>query len=293
ALIFARVTKIEAPSIVLDGGEGVGRVTRRGLDQPVGAAAINRVPREMIAAAVCAVCEELCYEGGVSVLIFVPNGAALAQKTFNENLGITGGISILGTSGIVEPMSVQALIDTKKLELHQLAVTNAHRVILTPGNYGLDFLQNSKAVNLGNVPVIVCSNFIGELMDACAQEGFSEVLLVGHIGKLVKLAGGIMNTHSRWADCRTELFCAHAAVCGANTALCRTLLQAATTDACIALLLEAHLWDEVLQSLLASIQSHLTQRAAGAYAVGAVLFSNEYGLLGTTMTAQEMMRKWN
>ena len=146
ALICARVEKTAAPGVRIDGGEGVGRVTKPGLDQPVGAAAINRVPRRMIEEQVCAVCGAAGYDGGLSVTVFVPGGAEMAKKTFNPNLGVEGGISILGTSGIVEPMSAQALIDTIALELRQAAVQGAKRVILTPGNYGMDFLQDRKSV---------------------------------------------------------------------------------------------------------------------------------------------------
>ena len=116
--------------------------------------------------------------------------------------------------------------------------------------------------------------------------------MVGHIGKLVKLAGGIMNTHSRVADCRSELFCAHAALCGADRALCRALMDAVTTDECIALLDGALLREAVLQSLLEAVQRHLDRRAAGAIRLGAVTFSNEYGLLGSTEGAKELLRQW-
>ena len=291
-LIFARVAKIQTRTITIEGGEGIGRVTKQGLDQPIHAAAINHVPRRMICEAVQRVCAELCYEGGLSVLIFAPDGARCAEKTFNAKLGIEGGISILGTSGIVEPMSLQALIDTKKLELHQAASVQTKGILLTPGNYGLDFLQHYTFDGIENVPVVVCSNFIGECLDTCAAEGFQRVLLVGHIGKFVKLAGGIMNTHSRFADCRTELFCAHAAICGAHTALCAALMEAATADACIALLQQAKLWDAVMKSLLMAIETHLVHRAQGRYVVGAVLFSNAYGLLGETEHVKEIQKAW-
>ena len=194
----------------------------------------------MIAAAVEEVCAAAGYAGGLSVIISVPDGASLAARTFNPRLGIVGGISILGTSGIVEPMSEQALVDTIAVEIHQARISGAERLILTPGNYGLDFLKsngiNTSGMNSGEIPVVRISNYIGDALDCAALEGFSAVLLVGHIGKLVKLAGGIMNTHSRVADCRRELFCAHAALQGADAALCRELMEAATTDACLALL---------------------------------------------------------
>lgn len=291
ALICARVEKTAAPGVRIDGGEGVGRVTKPGLDQPVGAAAINRVPRRMIEEQVCAVCDAAGYDGGLSVTVFVPGGAEMAKKTFNPNLGVEGGISILGTSGIVEPMSAQALIDTIALELRQASVQGAKRVILTPGNYGMDFLH-AQGMDAMGVPVVKCSNFVGDALDAAAVQRFKTVLLVGHAGKLVKLAGGIMNTHSRWGDCRTELFCAHAAVCGASRDVCTALLSAATTDACLEILEREELREPVLGSLLRAMQAHLERRAAGSFRVGAVLFSNEYGLLGQTDTVKEILSEW-
>ena len=290
-LVYACVHLSDKPGICIEGGEGVGRVTLPGLDQPVGSAAINCVPRRMIEQAVRAVCDALNWDGGLRVTICVPEGAALAKKTFNPQLGIEGGISILGTSGIVEPMSMQALIDTVALSLRQARAQGAARVLLTPGNYGVDFLRE-QGLDAAGAPVVKCSNFIGDALDEAAALGFADVLLVGHIGKLAKLAGGVMNTHSRYADCRTELLCAHAAVCGASQKTCAALLDAATTDACIALLDEAGLRAPVLDSLLRAVERHLVRRAAGAYRVGAVLFSNEYGLLGRTASAAEMLAEW-
>lgn len=289
-LIFASVTRTSG-GITIDGGIGVGRVTKPGLDQPVGAAAINHVPRQMIAAAVGEICGETGYGGGLSVVISVPDGEELARRTFNPMLGIKGGISILGTSGIVEPMSSQAIVDTIAVEAHQAAVSGARHLLLTPGNYGVDFLREN-GLDARGVPCVKYSNFVGEALDISVVEGFQSVLLVGHIGKLVKLAGGVMNTHSKWADCRMELFCAHAAVCGGGQDLCRRLMDAATTDACIAELDEAGLREPVMKSLLDAIQGHLDHRVAGALMVGAMVFSNEYGLLGKTETAEEIMKQW-
>lgn len=289
-LIYAAVEK--APSgIVIDGGQGVGRVTKPGLDQSVGSAAINRVPRRMIREALEDVAGKLCYEGGFQVTVFVPQGEEAAKKTFNEDLGIMGGISILGTSGIVEPMSMQALIDTLALELRQHAALGSRRLILTPGNYGLDFLRRQGLDALG-IPVVKCSNFLGDALDQAASCGYEEVLLVGHIGKLVKLAGGVMNTHSRYADCRTELLCAHAAVRGADRNLCRRLMDAATTEACLDLLTEAGLREPVMDSLLLAMDRHVRRRAAGVFRVGVMVFSNTYGLLGRTEGAKELIEAW-
>ena len=155
----------------------------------------------------------------------------------------------------------------------------SRRLILAPGNYGLDYLAANYPA-LHEIPVVKISNFIGEALDMAAAEHFVEVLLVGHVGKLVKLAGGIMNTHSRCADCRTELFCAHAALCGADAATCRALMDA------------ADLREPVMTGLLTAIQTHLDRRAAGAFEVGAVLFSNRNGPLGQTKTADTLLKSW-
>ncbi len=308
ALIYAEVILTEEKEIRIDGGEGVGRVTKPGLDQAVGQAAINSVPRQMIREAAEDLFQKLDYEGGADIRILVPEGRRIAEKTFNPMLGIQGGISILGTSGIVEPMSMQALLDTIELELRQAAEMGHKRVILTPGNYGMDFLkvhglenrekeaegekQGRGAERDSGIPIVRCSNFIGDAIDLCRQLDFQEVLLVGHIGKLVKLAGGIMNTHSRYADCRTELFCAHAAICGADRRLCQSLMEAASTDACLDLLESAGLREQVTESLLLAIEKKLKHRSGEMLAAGALLFSNQYGELGRTKLAEEIIKKW-
>ena len=284
----------DCTDIRIDGGRGVGRVTKPGLDQPVGAAAINHVPRQMIAEALRREAEAACYTGGFAVTISIQNGEEVARRTFNPHIGVEGGLSVLGTSGIVEPMSQQAILDTIQLEMNQavLRAGTPKRLILAPGNYGLDYLHDTYPA-FAAIPVVKTSNFIGDTLDMAASAGFEQVLLVGHVGKLVKVAGGIMNTHSHTADCRTELFCAHAALCGASRELCAALYAAATTDACLELLDAAGLRAPVLESLLDAIQLHLDRRAGEAFRVGAVLFSNQHGPLGATQTAKELLEQWN
>ena len=278
------------------GGPGVGRVTRPGLDQPVGEAAINHVPRQMIAEALQREAETACYTGGFAVTLSIPGGEEVARRTFNPHIGVAGGLSILGTSGIVEPMSQQAILDTIQLEMNQAALRakNApgpRRLVLAPGNYGLDYLA-SALPQFERFPVVKTSNFIGDTLDMAATAKFEEVLLVGHVGKLCKLGAGVMNTHSHTADGRAEVFCAHAALCGAAHEVCAALMDAATTDACLDILDGAQLRAPVLESILAAIQMHLDRRAGGAFRVGAVLFSNQHGPLGETKTAKELMREW-
>ena len=289
-LIVARVSR-SAEGITVDGGEGIGRVTRPGLDQAVGEAAINSVPRRMIRAALETVCEELGYREGLHTEISAPQGREIAERTFNPMLGIEGGISILGTSGIVEPMSEQAIVDTIALEIRQNAAAGSRRLILCPGNYGLDYLSGQMP-ELENVPRVKCSNYIGDALDLAILEGMEEVLLVGHIGKLVKLAGGIMNTHSRMADCRKEIFCAHAALCGADKETCEKLMHQVTTDGCLEVLEKAGLRQLVMERLLKAIQAVLDRRSSGSCRMGAVLFSNLCGFLGRTTEAEALLRNW-
>lgn len=290
-LIFARVERCDGSGVTIDGGEGVGRVTKPGLDQPVGAAAINHVPRQMIGQQVAAAMADHGCDGGLKVVISAPEGEKLAQKTFNPRLGIVGGISILGTSGIVEPMSAQALVETIALELRQTAAEGTDRVVLTPGNYGADFLAESGLIT-SDIRIVKCSNFIGEALDRAAEAGIRQLILVGHLGKLVKVAGGVMNTHSRWADCRMEILCAHAALCGAGQETARALMGSATTDAGLDILAEAGLLDRTMDSLLSALQAHLERRAGTSCRCGGVLFTNTRGLLGMTGTAKEILNIW-
>ena len=295
-VVASVVLEPDAPGVRIFGGEGVGRVTKPGLDQPVGEAAINHVPRQMIAEALEREAENAAYTDGFAVTISVEGGAETAKRTFNPHIGVEGGLSILGTSGIVEPMSQQAILDTIQLEMNQAALRakNApgpRRLVLAPGNYGLDYLA-SALPQFERFPVVKTSNFIGDTLDMAATAKFEEVLLVGHVGKLCKLAAGVMNTHSHTADGRAEVFCAHAALCGAAREVCAALMDAATTDACLDILDGAQLRAPVLESILAAIQMHLDRRAGGAFRVGAVLFSNQHGPLGETKTAKELMQEW-
>ena len=284
-LVYAKLCKTSAPGIRIDGGAGIGRVMRPGLDQPVGAAAINRVPRQMITKELQAICDRYAYTGGLEAVISIPLGSRLARRTFNARLGIEGGISVLGTSGIVEPQSRQALIDSFGLELRILAAEGHKSVIFTPGNYGRAFIAAQAALAATSVPVVKCSNYVGEALDFAASNGFDKILLVGHLGKFVKLAGGIMNTHSGMADCRRELLAAHAALAGAGKKTVAELMRAASTEACIEILQANGLRTDVFFSLLSNMQSHLERRVGEGIAIGAMLFSNAHGFLGQTETA--------
>ena len=285
-LIHATLQRQEKQGIEIDGGEGIGRVTRPGLEQAPGCAAINSVPRQMISEALLEVCDAFGYEGGLRVVIWAPEGTEIARKTFNPDLGIEGGISILGTSGIVEPMSEKALTDTIRLELKMQRAHGGEFVILIPGNYGMNYMRDHLPWNVKDA--IKCSNFIGEAIDMAWEVGFRRILLIGHIGKLVKLGAGIMNTHSRNADGRMEVLSVCALEVSAPAELACRILNCITTDEAVGILQEAGILPQVMERLCVRIQKHLDRRAGEDMQIGAVIFSNEYGLLGMTEQAQKM-----
>lgn len=275
-------------AISLRGGEGIGTVTLPGLEQPVGAPAINKVPREMILKEVREVCAEYGYTGGLEVTISAPEGRELAAKTFNPRLGIEGGISILGTSGIVEPMSEQALVATIEVELRQKSTQNKY-VLVTPGNYGTEYLKDN--FPFGAEDAVKCSNYVGQTIDLAVNLELSGLLFVAHIGKFVKVAGGIMNTHSREADARMEILASAALAAGIDAGHARQILGAVTTDEGLRIIREADVWQPTLDILTEKIDDYLKRRAQGRLKVGAIIFSNVYGELGRTEDVAEIMSK--
>ena len=287
ALIFARVERTDTPGIIIDGGEGVGRVTLPGLDQPVGAAAINSTPRRMIAEQLESAAAKAGYTGGLRAVISVPEGEALARRTFNPRLGIVGGISILGTSGIVKPMSEAALLDSLYLEMDQRRAAGTEDLLLTPGNYGESFAREVLGLNLHRW--CMCSNYLGAAIDHAAGAGFRSVLVVGHLGKLIKAAAGCMNTHSKTADARRETLTAHAALAGADGALLRALFDSPTTDAGVELLKQAGLLGPVMASIGEALDGQLKRRAGEGLTIEALFFSNQYGILGKTPGAERLL----
>lgn len=287
ALIFTRVERTDTPGIIIDGGEGVGRVTLPGLDQPVGEAAINSTPRRMIAEQLESAAAKAGYTGGLRAVISVPEGEALGKRTFNPRLGIAGGISILGTSGIVKPMSEAALIDSLYLEMDQRRAAGTEDLLLTPGNYGESFAREVLGLNLHRW--CMCSNYLGAAIDHAAGAGFRSVLVVGHLGKLIKAAAGCMNTHSKTADARRETLTAHAALAGADRALLRALFDSPTTDAGVELLKQAGLLGPVMASIGEALDGQLKRRAGEGLTIEALFFSNQYGILGKTPGAERLL----
>ena len=276
--------------VIIDGGEGVGRVTKAGLDQPVGAAAINSVPRRMIEAAVTEVLEEAGLDRPVEILIFVPGGEKTAEKTFNPVLGITGGISILGTSGIVEPMSEEALIETIRAHMQVLRSEGRRFAAAVPGNRGERFLWSYlEREGIGKIPAVVCSNFVGRTLDMAGELGFSGFLLAGHLGKLVKLGCGIMNTHSKEGDGRMETLVACALRAGAGTGTLKRIQEANTTEQALEELKAAGILKETMGALLERMDWYMRRRVPEILETGILVFDAAGTLLGATENARDLL----
>lgn len=270
-------------NIKIMGGPGVGTVTKNGLGIPIGEAAINKIPKQMIMNSVKDAFSKYSYTGGAEITISVPGGEKAAEKTFNSNLGIEGGISILGTTGIVEPMSEKAVIESIKAEINVVYNEFGKFIAMTPGNYGETYIRNKT-----DIPVyktVKISNFVGEAIDHSVAIGIKGILLIGHIGKFVKLAGGVMNTHSRYADCRFEIMTACAALCGADIKLLRDINSCITADEALEYIFNSEIRKDFLNMLSDKTNKMLNRRAGTEINIGAIVYSEKYGELYKTEKA--------
>lgn len=288
-MVYASVQKTNDPGIVVDGGIGVGRVTKAGLSQKIGEAAINPVPKAMILREAAETAEKYDYEGGLKIIISVPEGIEIGKKTFNPRLGIVGGISILGTSGIVEPMSEAALVQSINVEMKQHFLQGEEYILVTPGNYGADYLREH--MDLPYEKNIKCSNYVGETIDMAVDMGVKGILFIAHIGKFVKVAAGIMNTHSHSADGRMEVLASNAIRAGAPLECAKEILDASTTDEALEILERYQVMQGTMREILDRIQFYLNHRSYEQILLGAVIFNNTCGYLGQTADAAELIEK--
>lgn len=287
-LVFAKVERAVEPGVHIEGGVGVGRVTKPGLACAVGGPAINPTPRRMITSEVSSVMEQTGYTDGLMVTISIPEGVEIAKKTFNPRLGIIGGLSVLGTSGIVEPMSEKALIETMYVEMRAQKARGNKDLLVFFGNYGEDFTRDVMQLDLEGA--VTCSNFVGELLDYAVYLGFETLLLIGHSGKLVKLAQGVMNTHSKYADCRTELFALQAMFHGASVEVGKEIYGCLTTDEVTKVLKREQLFEPVMEQVTQKIDFYMQHRVHGKIKTAAFMFSNVYGILGKTEHADALIQ---
>ena len=289
-LIYSTVTLLpDSNNIEIDGGEGVGRVTQKGLKCDVGMAAINPTPRAMIEKTARQLLGPNC---GAKIIISVPGGEETAKLTYNSRLGIVGGISILGTTGIVNPMSEDSWKASITIELTMLYNQGYRSVVLAPGNYGEDFATNV----LGIPPhrIVNMSNFVGHVLKEVQRIGFTRVLMVGHMGKFVKVAGGIFSTHSKDSDARMEIIMANLALLGAPVELLEKVDQCITTDAAGTLIEEYH-YEEVYQVLVDKMKfrsERLLRNRKPEVSIDVVTFGTEVGYLASTQTLEEIAEEW-
>ncbi|WP_347111866.1 cobalt-precorrin-5B (C(1))-methyltransferase CbiD [Streptococcus parasanguinis] len=289
-LIYSTVTLLpDSNDIEIDGGEGVGRVTQKGLKCDVGMAAINPTPRAMIEKTARQLLGPNC---GAKIIISVPGGEETAKLTYNSRLGIVGGISILGTTGIVNPMSEDSWKASITIELTMLYNQGYRSVVLAPGNYGEDFATNV----LGIPPhrIVNMSNFVGHVLKEVQRIGFTRVLMVGHMGKFVKVAGGIFSTHSKDSDARMEIIMANLALLGAPVELLEKVDQCITTDAAGTLIEEYH-YEEVYQVLVDKMKfrsERLLRNRKPEVSIDVVTFGTEAGYLASTQTLEEIAEEW-
>ncbi|WNN53331.1 cobalt-precorrin-5B (C(1))-methyltransferase CbiD [Hafnia alvei] len=285
-LIFAQVALNDSGSISIVGGEGVGTVTRKGIGLPVGSSAINRTPLHTIEGAVR---EVIGPERGAEIVIFAPEGEERAQKTYNGRLGILGGISIIGTTGIVTPMSEESWKRSLALELEMKRAQGMTSVILVPGNHGERFVQEQMQLNGDRV--VTMSNFVGYMLQETQRLGFRRVVLVGHLGKLIKVAAGIFHTHSHIADGRMETLVTRLALMGAPRELLQAVFECSTTEAAMELI-EQHglqaVYNDIAQAICARINQML-RFAVQPLQCDAVLFSFDNIVLGSNRPVNDIV----
>ena len=289
-LIFATVKLRDDNEIHLDGGKGVGRVTKEGLANKPGMPAINPTPRRVIKAAAR---EELGEKRGVDIVISVPEGERIAKLTYNPRLGIVGGISILGTSGVVTPMSESSWKHSISIEMNIHRKRGDNTIVLVPGNYGEDFAKDE--LGIPNAKIVQMSNFVGYVLHETQRLGFTKVLIVGDLGKMIKVAGGIFSTHSKDADARAEIMVANLALMGGvPTAFLRKINQCLTTISMIKMIDEAG-YQDVYQMIADKIKlrsEKLLAHREPHVEIDAVIFSRESGFLAASKPFQEIKGEW-
>ena len=269
-----------AGDITFEAGEGVGTATLPGLKVAPGEAAINPVPRKMIKEAV----RSVIGEQAARVIISAPGGEETAKRTFNPRLGITGGISILGTSGIVKPMNEQSIFDSLTLELNTHAATGRKIIAVSFGSTGEQSLR--AAYKIEGRCVMQSGNYIGYLLDEAVRLGFEKILIAGHPGKLLKIAAGTFNTHNRTGDGRKEALCTQAAIAGADAATVKSLYESSTTEIAMKIVREKNM--DFLWNILADVTAkRCSDRSFGEIKTAAAYINNDGEILGATSNSAE------
>ncbi|SFG44409.1 cobalt-precorrin 5B C1-methyltransferase [Desulfotomaculum arcticum] len=277
--IMAEVVLSTDSNIIILGGQGVGTVTKPGLQVPVGQPAINPVPQWMIETAL----KEALPDGqGCLVTISVPDGEKVARRTLNPRLGITGGISILGTTGIVLPMSEEAYKDSLVPLIDVAVAAGLKSVVLTPGRLGAKW---AAAHGMPEKAVVEMSNFVGFMLEKCVDRGIEQVLLWGHHGKLIKIAAGIFHTHSKVADARQETYAALAAAHGAAKETVLAIMESLTTEAILEILIKNNL-TEIISIAAERASSRAEQYVRGSLKIGTAFLAMNGKILAADQRAR-------
>ncbi|MCD4669266.1 MAG: cobalt-precorrin-5B (C(1))-methyltransferase CbiD [Actinomycetia bacterium] len=275
--IFVRVKRNNKSEIDIIAGKGIGKVTLPGLQIPAGEPAINLVPRKMIFDNVK---PYTTADSGYDIEISIPEGEKLAKKTFNPKLGITGGLSILGTTGYVEPKSVDALKKTIELSIDIAISRNYRNLIFVPGNIGERLCRQYFNINGGNI--IQMSNFVGFILEYAAKKKIKRVLIGGHIGKLVKIAAGCRNTSSTIADLRIETMAKVLEEAG-ETELAKIILnKCKTAENASRVIIEEGL-GKVFEILVKQVSDNAAHMSGGNIWIRSAVFNYDEDLLGTDL----------
>lgn len=288
-LIFAKVTVNDTGVITVDGGHGIGRVTRKGVRHEIGAAAINEIPRRTIEEAVREVIGD---QLGAEVIIFAPEGEERAQQTFNPRLGIMGGISIIGTTGIVTPMSEEGWKKSISLEVEMKRAQGLDKIIFVPGNHGETF---AGALGIDCQYVVIMSNFVRHVLKDAERLGFKRVLLLGHLGKLIKVASGIFHTHNHVADGRIETLIALLALMGVPQSFLLQIDQCKTTEAAMELI-EQEGYQDVYQQIALRIKERVEQLSKftkNPMQADAILCSMDGNILGCSSPLTSLIEEFS
>lgn len=292
-------------------GEGVGIITKKGLSVEPNKPAINPVPQKMIKKEVESIlktylknkinkcnldnlsdnsCKDYFLQNdkkrkSIKITIFIPKGEEVANKTLNPRLGIVGGISIIGTSGIVEPMSDEGWKKSLSIELNMKKELGMDKIILVPGNHGESFIKDMIGENSF---VVRTSNFLGYMLLEAKRMGFKKILLAGHIGKFIKLSAGIFNTHSKIADARNEILIANLALLGASTELVKKIDSCLTTEEATDIIYESG-FEEVFDVICEKCKKRAELYVDNEIEIEVFMFKMDKTVLGKSKNAENML----
>jgi cobalt-precorrin-5B (C1)-methyltransferase len=282
--ISAQVKLTDDGKIKITGGKGVGTVTKQGLPMDVGEAAINPTPRSMIKQAVS---EVLPSGKGAEVVISAPEGETVAKKTQNSKLGIVGGVSILGTTGVVRPLSITGYRRSLVPQLDVALAQKPEKVFLVPGNIGEKLAK--QIFKVSDDIIVQTGDFMGYMLEKAVEKGTKNIVVFGHPGKLVKLAAGIFNTHHKMGDARMEVIAAYAGAAGADIETIQNILQSNTTEEALKFLQQTELLKPVFNRIAELVCLRATEKTQNKAKIGVVIVSMDGTILGTDKNARSLI----